>query len=413
MSVKDIQIRLAISEEDHAAIYRLRYELYVEDQGLFRNEADHERRFLMDELDARSQLILAEVEGDIAGTARLTSGLDGPLPDDIRETYDIARFRGILEEEDIAVGTRLLLRHEHRGGDMAYRCIARMLELAVEQDIDLILGNCETHLVNNYMKLGFRPYGGLYNHPENGMLVRVALVTGDHEHLAKLKSPLLPIARRQPTPAPREKVERICSALASDAAARSKFDTTTIDYVGEVSESLRDGERLCGIMDTLSLEEARALLDMSHILRCSEGDAIIRKGHVSRTLYMLLSGSLDVRDEEGLVAHLEERGTLVGEVAFFSAGGRMSDVVAAEDGTRVLALSDRVLRQLISDRGPVAAKFLHFVACGLAEKLRGQAVLSKHPGLGYGFERSLPVSMMMSSVSSGSPAPTCRPTLNG
>lgn len=370
MSAKEVVVRTAETDEDRAAVYRLRYELYVEDQGLFQDEADHERRFLKDDLDARSQIFLVESGGALIGTARLTSGLDGPFPDDIRKTYELDRFRGIVEEFDIGVGTRLLLRHEYRGGDTSLRCLAALFAVAVEQDLELVLANCELHLVNNYLKLGFRTYGGLYNHETNGVLVRIAFILGDLEHARRLGSPLLPTLSKRKRPAAPSLIERLRAALAADQAARSKLETSTMEYVGEINESLGDGERLRGVMGSLSLEEARVLLKLSHIVTCKKGDALIRKGHVTRTLYMLLEGSLEVPGDEGPVAQFTERGTIVGEISFFSPGERITDVIAGEDGTRVLALSDRVLRELIASQGPVAAKFLHFVACGLAAKLR-------------------------------------------
>ena len=48
--MKNIEIRRAESESDRAAVYRLRYELYVEGQGLFHDVADHEGIAILDEI---------------------------------------------------------------------------------------------------------------------------------------------------------------------------------------------------------------------------------------------------------------------------------------------------------------------------------------------------------------------------
>lgn len=373
----EITLRIASSDEDRAAIYRLRYELYVEDQQLFQNEADHERRRLTDEYDPYSQLLLAEAEGKVVGTLRLTTSAPVPFFDELRETYELSRLRGVLEDADMFVATRLLLRPEYRGTDLALRLIAKGCELAVEQDIELIVGNCEIHLLGHYEKFGFRSYGELYCHPTNGVLVRVALVTGDIEHLSRVRSPVLGVLRRRPElPAP-QRLARIRSALAEHAAVTSKFLLTTGRYMGQVSELLSDVDGLCGLIPDLTAAEARVLVERSHIMSCGAGDAIIRKGHVTRIIYLLLSGALEERDEHGMIARIEERGTLVGELSFFSPGARTSDVVAGPEGARVLALNDGTLRALIAGHGPLAAKFLQFVACSLAEKLRAQAATGK------------------------------------
>ncbi len=371
------KLRFAKTDEDRGAIYRFRYELYVEGQGLFQDEADHERRWLYDEYDAHSHLLLAEVDGKVVATTRLTCGTDVVFSDETRETYELDRFINIVGEAGIAVATRLLVSPDYRGTDLSGMCMYAIFELAANQGIEIALANCEAHLVNRYWKVGFRAYGGLYNHPTNGVLVRIALLLGDMGYMRQVKSPFIPALSKKPTPTSEEMTAQLRAALTQNRAVVSKLGTSTADYTNELSRWLNDGVKLCGLLNDLELSEARILLDMSHILSCNPGDAIIRKGHVSRTLYMLLSGSLEVRDESGLVARLEERGAMVGEVAFFTSGARMSDVIVGPKGARVLALSDRTLRELIASHGPVAAKFLHFVARGLCEKLRGQAAVEQ------------------------------------
>ncbi len=159
--------------------------------------------------------------------------------------------------------------------------------------------------------------------------------------------------------------------MTQDLAVKSRgFDDT-----GEYWAVAFGAEGLHGILDELSREEASVLLAKSHILHCRPRDAIILKGHVSRTLYMLLEGSLEVVDGDRVVARVETPGALVGEVAFFT-GERMSDVVAGPDGAKVLALSAGNLKEIISSYGPMAAKFLYFTAEGLCRKLLERAAAS-------------------------------------
>ena len=61
--MSDYDIRLADTDDDRAAAYRLRYELYVEQQGLFGDVADHGRRWLTDERDEHAILSVAEAQG--------------------------------------------------------------------------------------------------------------------------------------------------------------------------------------------------------------------------------------------------------------------------------------------------------------------------------------------------------------
>lgn len=366
----DFTFRVAQSEEDRAAIYRLRYELYVEGQKLFQDTADHARRFLCDDDDPHSHLIMAELDGELVGTARLTGGTPRGLSDELRETYELSRFDGIVDENRIVVAMRLLVLPEFRGSSLAMSCILKLIEVAASLKAELLVGNCEVHLLNQYIKIGARPYGGIYNHPQNGVLVPFALVLVDPDHFRKMKSPLLPLVEAGGLTATDDKLARIRALLSDEAAVRSKLETSTRTYMHAISDILENEKGLSAIIPDLTIEEARMLLKMSHLMDCNAGDGVIMQGHVSRTLYILLSGSLEIRQDNRLIAELDKPGEIVGEVAFFTNGSRMSDVFAGANGARLLALSDRVLRDMTKSQGPVAAKFLYYVAQSVCNKLR-------------------------------------------
>lgn len=52
------------------------------------NEADHERRWLTDEDDADSPIVIAVVDGRVVGTIRITWGGAAPFRDSNRKAYD-------------------------------------------------------------------------------------------------------------------------------------------------------------------------------------------------------------------------------------------------------------------------------------------------------------------------------------
>ena len=244
------------------------------------------------------------------------------------------------------------------------------MEVTLSLGADLLVGNCEVHLLNHYVKMGFRAYGGIYNHPQNGVLVPIALITGDIDHVRKLKSPLLPVFEAAGMTIDEEKVNRLRMLIADEAAVRSKLESSTMTYMHQISDILENKEGLSEIIPDLQPEEARTLLKMSLIMNCNAGDGIIVQGHVSRTVYILLSGSLDVRHDNRLIAQIDRRGEVVGEVAFFTDSARMSDVYAGPNGARLLALNDRVLRDMTKTHGPVAAKFLYYITQSVCNKLR-------------------------------------------
>ncbi len=363
------ELRWATTDEEKAAVYGLRYDLYVEDQGLFRDVADHDRRWLTDGYDDVSRIALAEVDDTVAGTIRVTFGPEVTFSEGTRREYDFDRFAGVVDDGDIGTITRLLVREEFRGnGMLAFQLLWTAFECAAANDLELLLGSCEPHLVNRYRTLGFQPYGKLYNHPTSGALVPIAVVLGDIAHVRRISSPMVSALTRRKRP--HDQVDHILALVRRDDRSIKSWGHDPEEEWHEIFHWLAG---LHGILSELSPEEVSVLLAKSHVLDCQPADAIILKGHVSRTLYMLLEGSLQVHDDGRLVATVEDSGALVGEVAFFTRGHRMSDVLAGPDGARVLALSAGNLNQIIQDYGPMAAKFLHYVTRSLCEKLLERA----------------------------------------
>ncbi len=372
----EFNLRTAETEEEKQASYRLRYELYVEEQSLFQKVADHERRWLSDEYDECSDIILAESNGCIIGTTRSTWGSVTTFSQSTRDDFEMDIFSGIVDERDMVVVSRLLVRKEYRGTVLAFQLLWKSWEYAARCGAELILGSCEPHLLSHYWKYGFRPYGKISNHPTNGILVPIAVVAGDFDHLRKINSPMLtPLSLR---PQPSQLVDQILPLLTEDVAVKASYSGVVDDYFDEVAHHLVKAEKeLAGIFG--DREGALVILAKSHILKCSKGDALIYKGQASRTLFILLSGSLTVQENGQTVATVNKNGALVGEVALFSKQPRMSDVIAGPDGARVLALNNSTLRELIHSYGTVTAKFMHYVVVGLCEKLQERAGISSPP----------------------------------
>ena len=363
----DATLRFVTTDEEKEAVYRLRYELYVEDQGLFMDEADHERRWLTDSHDAESPIIVAEIEGRLVGTIRLTWGGATHFGQASRESYDVPRFEGVVDERDIILVSRLLVRPELRGGPLGCQLFSKVFEFAAEHNAELILGTCEIHLVSHYRKLGFRPFGELYNHPTNGILVPIVAVTGDFDYLQRVGATTLDILRRRSRPT--RHLEQIVARATEGLCIESQELHDPEQYRREVCRSIAGAEgEPCGLIRDLSPDETQTLLVKSHILTCATGDALFLKGHVSRTLFVLLSGSLEVR-ANGAVTRIEERGAAVGEVATLSSHPRIHDVVAGSQGARVLALSYGNLRRIMAGHSSLAAKLLRFLALGLCDQL--------------------------------------------
>lgn len=374
MSATKPTLRIATTDEDRAAVYRLRYELYVEQQGLFLDQADHENRWLRDGYDESSTIILAEDDGRCVGTSRMSFGAETEFSEASKEDYDFARFDDLLEPADFSVITRLMVLPAYRGGDLGTRLFAESFRLAAEKGAELVLGSCELHLINYYWPLGFRPFGQLSNHPTNGVLVRIAAVLGDLEHVRNMDSPVTEaLARRRRS---NENVPAILERLADSPALLSEARLGSEAFQGELNGRLGESAA-CELFAELTAEQKAQLLRKSHLLRCAPGDALFYDGQASRTLYILLSGSLEIRDPATGKQHLERAGALVGEVALLGSARRLGNVVTGSEGASVLALNDRTLRDLIAERSQLTAFFLLYAARELSQKMLARSASAR------------------------------------
>jgi len=362
--MREYELRPPRDDSERVAAYRLRYDLYVVEQGLFGDTADHQRRILTDASDEHAYTIIALCAGNVVGTARCVHGGGGRFTNEDSETFDLQFFSDVVDESEISICSRLLVHPEHRTGGLPERMVAHLFAELVERGIEILLADCEPHLVNKWSRLGFRAYG-MCEHPTNGTLIRLALIVGDTKHLESIGSPLLSIASKWSKDGftPRRLASRLARSQSIVSAAKNS------ELFWAAVEDTLSLERLARLLGGLSVDEFDALLGNSHALSCGPGAALIRKGHASRTLYVLLTGSLEIRDEDRRVSTLTEPGTVVGEVALFAQSKRTHDVFAGDEGARVLALSERDIQSMIDARGAGAAKLLLTLTRGLSRKL--------------------------------------------
>jgi CRP-like cAMP-binding protein len=129
-------------------------------------------------------------------------------------------------------------------------------------------------------------------------------------------------------------------------------------YFGTVQDALNViGDTQISPLDGLSEEDVIRCLGRSSIIECSAGDRVLKKGGVARNMFVVLDGTLEVKDGDTLVRALGP-GNIVGEMAFLLEMPRTMDVYAATDDVRVLSLSESTLRKMIADEPEFAAKLM-------------------------------------------------------
>ena len=354
-------IHTAQTDEEKLAVYRFRYDIYVEEMGRYRSVADHVRRLLVEPEDETARIFFAAQDGAVVATSRLSWGGDGPFSARQIEHYQLEPFLAELPPEAMAVGERGMVAAHLRGGPLFRELRQVSRRFVSEKRIQLIFGACEPHLLSLYLGQGSRPYAKHnVNSPEAGYLIPIVSVVEDVEYLRRIGSPnaetAVDFGDDARIPACIDRLVLRSGSVLSQRLAEAGA------YWGEVHRALGElGEGHFSALDGLSEEEAERCLGRSHIIECSAGDRVLKKGGVARNMFVVLDGTLEVRAGENPVRVLSP-GDVFGEMAFLLGRPRSADVYAATDGVRVLSLSEGTIRDMIASDPSVAARLLLNIA---------------------------------------------------
>jgi CRP-like cAMP-binding protein len=120
-----------------------------------------------------------------------------------------------------------------------------------------------------------------------------------------------------------------------------------------------------------SNEDLTLLLTFSELVTAEKGDLIIKKGDLSNSMFLVLSGRVRARLRVGghdTSLGTMEPGELFGEVAMLSQTARSADVVA-EAPTRLLRLTSERFQEMMSDHSRLAARMLYNMSRLLATRM--------------------------------------------
>jgi len=356
-----LTIRFAATAEDREQVWRLRYRIYVEEMG-YDFGATPDRR-LPDVPPKNNRLLLAEADGAAVGTVAIDWGGDLAFGDDDRAVYQLDRFLAAVPADRLMTVTRFMTTPEARQGQAPELLLDAVLHFALERGVAAIFLDCRPHLINFYMRLGFRPYAPTASHPIPGILVPLVLLLDDHAHLVRVRSRFAALAQARPAdPARLAKL----AALLPAASPIQTLAAGSADWPG-LAAALG---RKAALLDGLDAAEVRQVLEQGQVIACSPGQPIVVQGNGDRTVFLMLEGLAEVWRDGAAVGIVGPGGTF-GEVALLTGRPRTADVIAATQ-CRVLSLRDRTLAALVEEHSSLGAKLLRNLAIGLAEKLAAE-----------------------------------------
>src|SRR5207237_4781552 len=158
-----LKVIIARSEAEKEEIYRLRYEVYIEEmEGERRHtEADVAERRFRDELDDHAVQFYVRQDGKILGCVRLNLRRDGPW--ECEERFELEKFAPAYPPQ-ISMASRFAVHPGARGSILMMRMCCALAEFLVEHEQQFLLLDCHPKLLPLYTRLGFRIYMPGFKH---------------------------------------------------------------------------------------------------------------------------------------------------------------------------------------------------------------------------------------------------------
>jgi len=365
-----VRIALADSPEERQRVYKFRYQVYVEEMGKQNIScADHAAGILSDDLDESSALFYVESDGRLVATMRLTMAADSDIPDVYRDIYALDEFGGFPAAAQ-SFSSRLMIARDMRGSITLHRLLATAYEHGLTGGALFNFCHCSPSLVGLYEHLGYRRYKDNFIDPDVGYRVPMALVVRDEEHMAAVRSPFL-------------RKLRSCQ-FDDDGLDEADWFATRFPASSRVRPFMLRGEDFWAFMtkrflaapsgqstllEGLSDDETKLLLQKAVALTCRQGERIVRINDVVGEMYLILSGFIEIRPPDGrMPVAFFGPGEVIGEIGCILGCERSGNVVAATN-SEILVISRAQIEQMIANQPALAAKALFNLSRVLCERL--------------------------------------------
>lgn len=359
-------VRVARTEAERRAIFRMRYEVYVEELKYPTRHADHARREVHGPEDDGPDATLYYTGSPtrITASLRVRAWAAGQLPRAVHRLYSLDRFDDIDTRVTSEV-SMLMARRDARGSLRVLAATAGALEATVrDHGAEVMVASCIPSTLRAYLRLGLRPFGGRLFSASGSVDIPLIGIAADLEHHRRCASPWYPTLRRLAARGqlPTRDIAPLMAPLQSSA-----IEVNPARVLEAVSACVaRHGPSL---LKDLSADTRRRLLDGALIMEVPAGIDVIEEGIANRDLFAVLDGELSLVEGEGRGAALGA-GDVFGELGFLLGQGRATARVHSTAPCRLLHLRHGALQRSLARRADDAAAF----HAALARSLARQAV---------------------------------------
>ena len=161
-----VDIKVFDPGSDASEIYRFRYAIYEDEMSRHDQYADHDKRQIVDPLDAHGYNIAAYVNGNIVAVNRVNFCADGD-PGNYLDFYELDNVPEDYPDK-VAYSTRIMAAESARGRLPPLLVSVAGFRLGVERGVNWCYCDCNAHLVPFFTKLGFESFRPNKTHPSFG-----------------------------------------------------------------------------------------------------------------------------------------------------------------------------------------------------------------------------------------------------
>jgi GNAT superfamily N-acetyltransferase len=176
------------------AVYRLRYDVYVDELARTQRFADHDAREIVEPLDRDAVLLAAYDDGAVVGSVRVNYARDTDLADyaALYRMYE----DGAAHPTHTSVTTKMLVAKPYRNGPLGYRLAAAAYTIALRDGILYDFIDCYPPRLPFFERLGYQVRGQAV-HAEYGEVTVMRIAVRDAVHLRAVHSPFLRYLARE------------------------------------------------------------------------------------------------------------------------------------------------------------------------------------------------------------------------
>ncbi len=306
-----LQIRIATEPWEKREIYRLRYEVYVQEMAKPLGSTVNKEKLLYDSLDKSSILLYAQDGSNIVATIRLSIAAEEDYPSELVKAFCMDKFLALhtdMPNRHFGLGTKLAVKTQYRNSPALYLIITEAYRLLREHNVQICFTGCNPYLISLYERMGFRKFAGNFTDPGYGLLVALVMVVEDIEHFQAVKSPLYRHARK----------------YNNNSAMARRFLQVFPEATTYLNSQLADKKGLWKYIQHklhispydfptfrgLDEENIMAILTAGVIFSCTPGDFVLHPNSLCNDLYIILSGTLVATSQIG--SHLLRPGNHFG-----------------------------------------------------------------------------------------------------